>query len=296
MDWIGRLNATVSRLPIGAGRIEVLSFAHSSDLETNQPHRHTSFEACLVGPTGAGTYTDQGRSWSLSPSTFFVARPGEIHQIRVDDREAMDLSWIVFSWVGDGASPQTDAERLMRRFVASDQVLAQDDGRVGRLFAALRAVAEQPSLGFREQAEALTTALILAMAQILTPADSVEAEFDREHHAAQQAVRFIQDNLNRSLSVGEIARHVFLSERQLLRVFARFTGESPARYTLLARLDRAAALLKDGNLAVKEIAVECGFADAAHFNRVFVRRHQVSPGAYRRGERGANVPSLGALV
>ena len=296
MDWIARLNATVSRLPMGASRVEVLSFACDPALVSNQPHRHTCFEACLVGPSGTGTFTAQGRDLPISPGSFFLARPGAIHQIRVDPRDLMHLSWVVFSWISDGAMPQTDAERLMRRFVASEQVIAQDDGRVSALFSALRTVAEHPSLGFSEQAVGLTSALILAMAQLLTPSELVEAEFDREHHAAQQAVRFIQDNLNRSVSVGEIARHVYLSERQLLRVFARFTGESPARYTLLARLDRAAALLKDGHLAIKEIATDCGFADAAHFNRVFVRRYEVSPGAYRRGERGANVPSLGALV
>jgi AraC-like DNA-binding protein len=297
MDWTGRLNSAVSRLPLGNGRVEVLTFAYDPRLVSNQPHRHTFFEACLVGASGLGEFRNLGNTYRLLPGTLFLARPGAMHQIRVDPVVPMDLSWISFTWAGDPDGTRTDAERLMRAFSASDVVIIPRDDRVSALWRALRAASEAPSsLGFREQASAISTALIMAIAQALTPTSGTEPAFDHENHAARLAIRFIQDNLNRPVTVPEIASHAYVSERQLLRLFARFTGESPARYALLARLDRAAALLKDNETPVREVAQECGFSDAAHFNRVFVRRFGVTPGAYRHGARGEGPLVVGALV
>ncbi|AIE85031.1 AraC family transcriptional regulator [Fimbriimonas ginsengisoli] len=293
-DWIARLNTELGRLAIGGGRLDLLHWAYDEHLRDNQPHRHTHFEACLVGAHGSGTFTALGTDHRLTPGTFFLARPGVVHQIRNDGPELMELVWVSFAWSDDGGTPRTPGERLMRNFAASDAIVAMDDGRIRSLWDALRAVAPT---ALPEQVRALVQTLVLEMAQALAP-DSVPAERPDPHaRIAQQAVRYIEDNLYRPLAVDEIANYVHVSPRHLGRLFAAFTGTSPTRYMMLARLDRASALLQRGDLPIKEIADSLGFSDSAYFTRCFTRRYGVAPAAFRRGEGEVRiVQSPGGLV
>jgi AraC family L-rhamnose operon transcriptional activator RhaR len=95
-------------------------------------------------------------------------------------------------------------------------------------------------------------------------------------------VRYVQDNLDRPMSVDELARHVHLSPRQLTRAFRIHTGQSPAGYVERARLDHAAALLIRSDLPIKQIASEVGYGDVAQFTRAFSRRLGTPPGRFRR--------------
>jgi len=279
--WIDRLNGSLGRLPIGGGRLELIHWAYSDALPDNQPHRHTYFEACLVGGRGAGTFTSHGVQHPLRPGSFFLARPGVVHQIRNAPGSAMELYWVCFGWSPEESVPKGEGDRLLRALVESDAEVTIDDGRLIALWTALRAVAPA---AVPDQIRSLVGALVIAMAQALVPESEAADQGSVEHQVARQAVRYIQDNLNRPLSLDEIAAHVHVSPRHLTRLFAAFTGTSPARYVALARLDRANALLVRTAAPIKEIAEATGFADVHHFTRSFGRRFGVSPAAHRRGE------------
>jgi AraC family L-rhamnose operon transcriptional activator RhaR len=234
----------------------------------------------LVGDYGAGVFTVLGEDLPLAPGTFFLARPGVVHQIRNTDPDLMDLIWVSFAWTEDGNPAKNDCDVLMRRFVNSDGVIAIDeDDRIRRIWDAVRAVAPT---GLPEQIRALIQALVLAMAQAIVPAEAPNTRPDPHAQVARQAVRYIEDNLNRPLSVEEIAHHVHVSPRHLTRLFTEFTATSPARYMMTARLDRAIAMLERSDMPVKEIADKLGFGDAAYFTRCFTKRYGTPPASHRR--------------
>lgn len=281
-DWLARLNGDFGRIPLGGGRIDLVHWAHEEHLKDNQPHRHTCFEACLVGAYGAGTFTALGTDHPLSPGTFFVARPGVVHQIRNSEPILMELTWVSFAWSDDGGPTKSEGERLMRTFAESSVSVAMDeDRRLARIWDALRAVAPT---ALPEQVRGLVQALILAMAQTLVPSTAPLERPDPQAQLARLAVRYIEDNLNRPLTIDEIADHVHVSPRHLTRLFTSFAGTSPGRFIMLARLDRARALLRRTDAPIKEVAEALGFDDVAYFTRRFSQQHGVSPSAYRRGE------------
>jgi AraC family L-rhamnose operon transcriptional activator RhaR len=274
--------------------VDLLHWSWDPHLRDNQPHRHTHFEACLVGAYGSGTFTAYGVDHRLTPGTFFLARPGVVHQIRNDGPELMELYWLSFAWSEAGETPRTEGERLMQRCAASEASVAQDDGRLIRLWEAIRAVVPT---ALPEQVRGLVQALILGMAQTLVPETVVPVAADPNAQVARQAVRYIEDNLYRPLTIDEIADYVHVSPRHLNRLFSAFAGTSPARFMMLARLDRASALLQRSERPIKEIADSLGFTDVAYFTRCFSRRYGVSPAAYRRGEGEVRiVQSPGGLV
>ena len=289
MFWLDRLNSGLNRLQIGAGRVEFLHWWHEDELVDNWPHRHTYFEACLVGRHGTGKFIDPSGDHELVPGTLFIARPGVVHQIVNTTDPLMELYWVAFGCSQESNQVRSDGDRAIRAFLESDICVAPDQLALLSLWEALRANSALPwRVGSDEQVSSIARAIVLGIAQALSSNVGVEIVEDPTRAgrlAASQAVRYIEDNLNRQLSLEEIAAHINVSTRQLTRLFSAFTGTSPAQYVRITRLDRASALLSRSELPIKEISHQIGFSDVQYFTRCFTAHFGVSPGAYRNGAR-----------
>ena len=71
-----------------------------------------------------------------------------------------------------------------------------------------------------------------------------------------------------------------LTRYDLARQFRAVLGTSPYRYSLLRRLDAAREQL-GSTQPLADIALGTGFADQAHFTRMFTAANGISPGRYR---------------
>jgi AraC family L-rhamnose operon transcriptional activator RhaR len=298
MDWWRRLNRGGEGVSLGEGaEADVLHWVYSSALVDNVPHRHTFYEVCLVGKQGAGLFHVAGEVHRIAPGDVFFARPGVVHQITNDDpAKLMELFWVAFTLP---PAPQNKTEEdmalLLRLFAQSERLLCRDESaaRAAMLWRTLQAAASAPlSPGRRGQIENIAGATLLALLEC--GADCLPSETERPEEGAhtsllRRAARYMEDNLNRSLSVAEVAAQVGLSPRHLGRLFGEWAGTSPAAYIDRARLDRAAALLKGSAKSVGQIGAIVGYSDGAHFSRAFTRRFGCTPGAYRKtgGKAGA---------
>lgn len=82
-------------------------------------------------------------------------------------------------------------------------------------------------------------------------------------------------------SIKQVADKVFLSERQLQRLFKKEVGLSPKKYASIIRLHQARTALKQaGTATLAEVAYLAGYYDQAHFNREFKKCIGITPGAY----------------
>jgi signal transduction histidine kinase/ligand-binding sensor domain-containing protein/AraC-like DNA-binding protein len=64
------------------------------------------------------------------------------------------------------------------------------------------------------------------------------------------------------------------------------TGFSPNELIKMKRLNRSAALLKQGELTVSEISYQVGFEDPYYFSKCFKSHFNCTPSSYRKGEAG----------
>lgn len=310
MDWIERLNRDVTgRVPILIGTeicpIEVLHWAYSVALPDNVPHRHTSFEVCLVGGYGSGLFRVMNQELPLAPGDLFIARPGVLHQIRNTSEPLMELSWIVFA-----TTPvATKTFPILQSFAESGNVLVipeRTHGLTAVWNVALRAIAAN-SESATASVTALASALLTGMIQSGTVAsprnvtETASSGLSSAERIARIAVRYIHDNLNRPISVAEVAAQVHVSPRHLTRLIESFVGVAPATYIERARIDRAAALLTRSTIPIKEIAETVGYSTVHHFTRAFTRVEGKPPGMFRNEggdpiRRDAETEPEGALV
>lgn len=83
------------------------------------------------------------------------------------------------------------------------------------------------------------------------------------------------------LDVPALARAAHLSPAHFSREFRRAFGETPHRYLLTRRLERAAALLRHTDRSVAEICFAVGLRSVGSFTTSFGNAFGLSPTAYR---------------
>jgi len=84
-----------------------------------------------------------------------------------------------------------------------------------------------------------------------------------------------------ALDVPALARAAHLSPAHFSREFRKAFGETPHRYLLTRRLERAAALLRNTDYTVSEICFTVGLRSVGSFTSSFGRAFGSSPSAYR---------------
>ncbi|MEV5958622.1 helix-turn-helix domain-containing protein [Streptomyces sp. NPDC051987] len=89
------------------------------------------------------------------------------------------------------------------------------------------------------------------------------------------------ENLERPLSLRELADHARMSQRTFARRFQEETGTSPGRWLIQQRVHRARHLLETSELSVDRVAAEVGFATGTSLRQHLHAAIGVSPQAYR---------------
>jgi AraC family transcriptional regulator len=122
-------------------------------------------------------------------------------------------------------------------------------------------------------------------AAIPSVAPPAKGRLDRRRLA--RLVDYIDANLEGDLSLDRMASVACLSRYHFSRAFKQAVGQSPRRYVSARRLERAKALLIEGDRPLIDIALGLGFSSQANFTRAFQRLMGVAPGQYRRRETGS---------
>jgi AraC family transcriptional regulator of arabinose operon len=109
-------------------------------------------------------------------------------------------------------------------------------------------------------------------------------------------VEYVARNLDRQLSLAELARQAHLSPSRFSHLFREQIGMAPRSFVEQERLERARELLEMTTLPIHAIAAQVGFHTQFYFADRFHRRLGTSPRAYRatsraRGSRDSFVKS-----
>ncbi|MFQ5617299.1 MAG: GlxA family transcriptional regulator [Anaerolineales bacterium] len=97
-----------------------------------------------------------------------------------------------------------------------------------------------------------------------------------------QAQSWMQDHLQQTFNLHDIAGELNVSQRTFIRRFKRATGETPIGYLQNLRIETAKRLLESTVLSLEEIIARVGYTDTSSFRRLFKRQTQLSPREYRK--------------
>jgi len=175
------------------------------------------------------------------------------------------------------SSDEAEPVRLRRAYgLAAPQI--------ARLMLTLRDEADSRNPGGLAVVEAVTTALghLLVRHAGVERARPVRVRGGLSGVARRRVLELIDARLDARLTVDMLAREVGLSPAHFARAFKETIGQAPHQYLLWLRLERARRLLELCGADLSDIAQRTGFADQAHFTRLFKRTYQITPGALMR--------------
>lgn len=95
-------------------------------------------------------------------------------------------------------------------------------------------------------------------------------------------VELMENNLEETLSLDQLAAYSGRSRRQIDRLFQAQLGTSPRRYYMELRITKSRRLLQYSDLSVMEVAVACGFVSVSHFSKCYAAYFGYPPSREQR--------------
>jgi AraC family transcriptional regulator len=251
----GSINATAE---LGAFRLTETSHMPNTILAAHQ-HSHAAITFVLQG-----AFTerfDTARDISCAAMTVLRKPAGAAHSNQYSKVGARSfiLECLTTSPLYDGlraCTPQVGLTRAIPRML--------------ELYSAFRS----------ETPERLTLAEEIAL-EISHEASSARSTTRRPIWLTRVAER-VEQSSPHVVSLTVLAADVAVHPVYLARAFRRHYGQSVGAYSLQCRIRFAAARLATSDGPISRIAQDCGFADQAHFTRLFSREVGESPARFRR--------------
>src|ERR1700730_17128470 len=98
----------------------------------------------------------------------------------------------------------------------------------------------------------------------------------------RRVVELVHAGIEDEGTLDELAESAGLSSAHFSQAFHKSAGESPHRFVLRERVERAKEMLRAADLRVLDVAVACGFKTQQHLARVFRQLYGASPTEYRQ--------------
>ena len=117
--------------------------------------------------------------------------------------------------------------------------------------------------------------------QILEIADDIASREHSPASAASDKAKLGDGLADSAERIGEMAARLGRSREGFTRMVTRQLGVAPHAFRVLARLNLARRLLRQGS-PIAAAATEAGFSDQSHLTRLFRRTFGTTPGVYWR--------------
>ena len=130
---------------------------------------------------------------------------------------------------------------------------------------------------------------VLLLRQIILMADDTAMDAATATSPAWQTYLRCRQHIERNVldiaTVKDAALACFVDQAYLARLFKRFAEESPLQLINRLKMNKAAELLGNRDMLVKEAAEAVGYIDPYHFSRVFKRVYGIAPETFTRNAR-----------
>lgn len=109
-----------------------------------------------------------------------------------------------------------------------------------------------------------------------------EKNYDKRVEEIKKIIIYITENYKEKIYIHDLASLVNMNEQYFCRFFKKAIGSSPMSYVNDYRIKQAIHLLKETELTIMEISLECGFNNVGNFLKEFRKHTNTTPLKYRK--------------
>jgi len=254
-----------------------INYCHSLDRKSadglNIRHCHDTYEILYV-TSGKGRYIIEGSEFPLLPRSLVIIKPFEYHCVEVDRDSDYERYVINFS---QNALVKDTARLLSSIF----EVIGVESG----CFYSPESLSQSAIAVFDrfEHATVLPEALretylklSLSELILLLSASSGRGIAHNDEELGARVAKYINDYLDKSISLDLLARRFFVSKYYLCRAFKKYSGVSVHSYITHKRVIYAKQLIDAGETA-SSAAYKVGFGDYSAFYRAYLKFLGIPP-------------------
>ena len=241
-----------------------ISFNKDSTSITKKAHHHTGFEIHIV-VEGFQEYEALGKIYKLDEGSFLILPPCTRHTFISSSAHMLKYAFTF--------DKKLDKKLSCIKGKVSDRILSTLD-----FTAREKAFKKEISETLIENA---VLEVLVSLFRLIGVEESKSVKEDEENGLTSLAKQYIDDNIESSPTVLEVAEYCHLSTKQFTRIFHTHEGKTPGEYIIKKRVERTEALLEKG-LSLKEISERMNFGSEYYFNTFFTRHAGITPGKYRK--------------
>lgn len=227
---------------------------------------------------GSGWYSVRGHHYEVKENQWFVIPKNEPHVYASNDDNPWTIYWIHFT--GTMAAVYGSDH-----YVPSDinaYTTARITDRINIFEEIFLTLSDNYSVDNLRYASSLLYRF-LATFCYLGHFRKYNAQSNRidTHNITNMAVRFMNENIEKRLTLTQIADYIGYSISQFSLIFRNSTGQSPLNYFNTLKIQRACELLETTNMKINQLCSKVGIDDSYYFSRLFTKIIGVSPKMYR---------------
>lgn len=244
-------------------------------------HTHATAELFYM-VAGGGVFHIEGSSYRLQPGDILLMRSAEAHYIEQDPTLPYERICLNFDpAILDVLDPE---KTLMRPYYDRDAGSRNHYRTAGTPDAVCRTYLDNILNAPDDRLKAMAN-LILLLRQVGMMFDRDSSHPEEPDTLEYRIVRYINENLQKELSLQELCDYFFISRAQLCRRFKKVTGTSVGKFVAAKRLLKAQHLICQGKKPT-DVFAECGYQDYSTFYRAYLQHFGHSPRDARQIQPG----------
>ena len=244
-------------------------------------HVHPAFEI-IIPEKGVYNCLLNGEKIQLVPGEFLIVQTGDTHQ----DIFSKGIEYSALTFFLRSSKLNTGEARLFRKISASGQKASFPRKSIAPdLYNILKDEASAPgheTFGFHILS-GLFNAIFWEIVSAF-PESSLAPLFiksAKEESFRVNLLKYLEENTSRKLNIAEMAKGMKMSESSFAHLSKKILGTSPAKVFLARKLEKAASLLKESGMTIKEVSGLLAFEDQFHFSKAFRKHFGMPPSVFK---------------
>jgi AraC-like DNA-binding protein/mannose-6-phosphate isomerase-like protein (cupin superfamily) len=214
------------------------------------------------------------QEYEIQSGEYLIVPAQTVHQYGSDEADPWSIYWLHFK----GVSSNDYTSLLTKGRTEFVRAVNFSEERI-RLFDSMYATLEN---GYSADNLGYISMCLWYFLSSFCYDDVFHVPYNRaEKDAIDLSIEFMQQNIEHTLSLKELAAEAHISPSHYAALFKKKTGYPPLEYFNHIKIQKACQCLHFTNLQIKEIAYKLGITDPYYFSRFFSNIMGMSPLEYR---------------